>query len=197
MRLTPDNEASRHLADSLPLTPDAQRNALAAVGALIEAKIVRPGVVHRLPAAGARGDAPTLQLRRTPRLLLAGTLTGVIGTVEALATGAVAGLNAARLARGEEPVTAPVETLTGALCQALIAPPFNDGRLLQASFGLLPNRPEDQGRPKSERRAEQIERALAAECSRRRHARVGRRSDFQSDSSRKSDRGGGPTTRRV
>lgn len=166
LRLTPDDgEASRfHLADLITaLTPDAQRNALAAVGALIEAKIVRPGVVHRLPwLPGPEAMLPTLQLRRTPRLLLAGTLTGVIGTVEALATGAVAGLNAARLARGEEPVTAPVETLTGALCQALIAPPFNDGRLLQASFGLLPNRPEDQGRPKSERRAEQIERALAA-----------------------------------
>ena len=164
LRLTPDDgEASRfHLADLITaLTPDAQRNALAAVGALIEAKIVRPGVVHRLPwlpgpEAIFHAAAPTHAAATA-----GGNADGRDRTVEALATGPWRA-STPRGWPGRGAVTAPVETLTGALCQALIAPPFNDGRLLQASFGLLPNRPEDQGRPKSERRAEQIERALAA-----------------------------------
>lgn len=166
LRLTPDDrEATRfHLADLVTaLSPEAQREALAAVGALAGAEIMRPGLVHRLPwLPGPEATQPTLQLRCTPRVLLAGTLAGVIGTVEALATGTVAGINAARLARGEEALTAPADTLVGALCRAIIAPPFGDGRLLQASFGMLPDRPEDQGRPKDERRAGQIECALAA-----------------------------------
>jgi len=166
LRLTADDRSATrfHLADLVTaLTADAQREALAAAAALAGTEITRPGLVHRLPwVPGPHATLPTLQLRKTPRALLAGTLAGVIGTVEALATGTLAGCNAARLARGVEALEAPVDSLTGGLCRAVLDPPVGNGRLLQASFGMLPDRPEDQGRPKEERRAAQIERALAA-----------------------------------
>lgn len=160
-----DRERTRlHVADLVTaLSPEAQQEALRALSALSGTELVRPGLVHRFPwLPGAQVLLPTLQLRRMPRILLAGTLPGVFGASEAMATGAMAGCNAARLARGEEALIAPAESLTGALCRALVGALPGGGRLLQAGFGLLPERAGDQGRSKEARRAEQISRALAA-----------------------------------
>ncbi len=143
------------------LTRDAQREALQAVGAMAQVEIVRPAMVHRLPWLPGAVLA-TMQLRRTRRVLLAGTLTGAAGYIEALATGAIAGLNAARLARGDAPALPPLECLTGALCHALAAAPAEDARMLQANFGMLPLRQEDEGKPKSERRERQVAEAMRA-----------------------------------
>jgi len=145
------------------LTPEAQQHALGAVAALRGAQVMRPGLIHRLPwLAGGEALLPTLQLQRTPRVLLAGTLTGAVGYVEAMATGTVAGMSAARLARGEAPGVPAAQALTGALCRALVGPPPNDERMIQANFGMLPDDPEDQGKSKEQRRERQIPGALAA-----------------------------------
>ncbi len=177
LRLEPEDEAESafELPDLLTaLTPQAQQRALDAVSALAHAEIIRSGLIHRLPwLVGQTVFLPTLQLRLTPRALLAGTLTGAVGYVEALATGTVAGINAARLARGDEPVIPPEDSLTGALCRALVGEPPTDERMLQANFGMLPEHRDDAGKPKDQRRERQIETALAA--IRRFAERVGRR----------------------
>ncbi len=166
LRLAPDDRDDRacHVAEFVTsLTPAAQAEALRAVSALARVEIARPGVVCRLPwLPGGAVLLPTMQLHRTPRLLVAGTLTGGAGYVEALATGAVAGLNAARIAQGAQADVPPAECLTGALCRALAGEPFADGRMIKVNFGMLPDRPEDEGKPKDERRERQIEEAMVA-----------------------------------
>ncbi len=164
--LVPDDADRRHW--HLPgfvtaLSPKAQREALEAVAALRDATIVRPGLVHRLPwLAGGETLQPTLQLSATPRVFVAGTLAGAVGYIEAITTGTLAGINAARLARRQMPSLPDRDSLCGALCRALARVPAGDGAMLRANFGMLPEYPEDRGRSKDERRARQIEAAVAA-----------------------------------
>ena len=92
-------------------------------------------------------------------MFAAGTLAGAFGYPEALATGHLAGLGAARLAAGDEPLTAPADSLLGGLCAAIADPPVGHSGLTQSNFGQLPNTATD-GETKNARRARQIERAL-------------------------------------
>jgi methylenetetrahydrofolate--tRNA-(uracil-5-)-methyltransferase len=57
----------------------------------------------------------TWQTRARRELLFAGQVSGVEGYVESAASGLLAGWNAAALARGEAPVSAPRSTAIGAL----------------------------------------------------------------------------------
>ena len=59
-------------------------------------------------------------------MLFAGQLTGLEGYVAAVATGLVAGLNAAQLAQGKSPLEFPRESATGALLSYMVqADPAN------------------------------------------------------------------------
>lgn len=144
------------------LTAGAQADALRAIEACERAEIVRPGMVQRTPwLPGPQVIRPTLQLERVPRVLLAGTLTGVFGYLEAMATGVAAGLSAAMLAHGVEPGVPPRECLTGALCHAITEQtPDADGRMITANFGMMAAVADADGMPKQQRRARQIEIAL-------------------------------------
>ena len=146
------------------LTTAAQQSALAAVAALSEVRVLRPGLIHRTPwLAGREATLSSLELERLSRVLLAGTLTGAWGYLEAMATGAVAGVGAASLADGRSPLPPPPDSMTGALCYAIARrEPQGDSRMLRANFGMLPERPQDEGMSKTERRRGQIERALNA-----------------------------------
>lgn len=165
--LTPDTEdrSAFHIEGlHTSLAPEDQRDALRAIGALAEVRLLRAGMVHRTPwLAGPDATLASLQLRRASRMLLAGALTGVYGYAEALALGAAAGIGASRFARGSEPLPPPQECLTGALCRALSDhEPHADGRMLRANFGMIPDHRQDTGLDKSERRARQVARALEA-----------------------------------
>jgi methylenetetrahydrofolate--tRNA-(uracil-5-)-methyltransferase len=77
---------------------------------------LRFGSIHRNTYLDSpRVLLPTLQSRIRPDLLIAGQLTGVEGYVESVGAGLVAGINAARLAKGDEPVELPRETMLGSL----------------------------------------------------------------------------------
>lgn len=165
--LTPDDadRTAFHLAGMLTALPeDAQEHALQAVDAMAGVQILRPATVHRTPwLAGDEALLASLQLRRRPKALLAGTITGAYGYVEALVLGAVAGIAAARMAGGSEPLPPPQECLSGALCWALAEHrPHEDGRMLQANFGMIPELSGGQALEKAERRERQAERALEA-----------------------------------
>ncbi|MGI5816923.1 MAG: FAD-dependent oxidoreductase [Armatimonadota bacterium] len=165
--LTPDDADPRayHVEGLLTaLTAESQLDTLRAVDALAGVQILRPGLVHRTPLlAGPEATLPNLQLRRTGRALVAGTLSGVYGYAEAIATGAVAGIGAARMARGPEPLPPPRECLAGALCWAVAeTEPHPDGRMLRANFGMIPEHRQDQGLDKARRRERQEKRALDA-----------------------------------
>jgi methylenetetrahydrofolate--tRNA-(uracil-5-)-methyltransferase len=97
-------------------------------------------------------------------LFFAGQLTGVEGYVESTAMGLIAGTNAARVARGEGPVTMPRATMMGALSHYITT---KEGTLqpINSNWGLVPAAAKlENGRRlgKPERRVRQANMALAA-----------------------------------
>jgi methylenetetrahydrofolate--tRNA-(uracil-5-)-methyltransferase len=144
-----------------------QRRVFRTIPGLQNADFARMGVMHRntyLPSNHML-DA-TMQLRvalgEAP-LFFAGQLTGVEGYVESTAMGHIAGTNAARLARGEKPLTMPRGTMMGALAHYITT---KEGTLqpINSNWGLVPTVPKrENGRrlSKPERRQRQARMALS------------------------------------
>jgi methylenetetrahydrofolate--tRNA-(uracil-5-)-methyltransferase len=93
-----------------------QARVLRLIPGLEQAEFVRFGMVHRNTYVnGPTILSETWQVRSRPTLFLAGQMSGVEGYVESAASGLLAGINAAALARGEAPTAAPRTTAIGAL----------------------------------------------------------------------------------
>ena len=90
------------ISTSLPI--DVQTDYVQSIAGLEQAKILQPGYAIEYDYVDPRALDPMLGLRDLPGLFLAGQINGTTGYEEAAAQGLVAGLNAARLALGEEPV---------------------------------------------------------------------------------------------
>jgi methylenetetrahydrofolate--tRNA-(uracil-5-)-methyltransferase len=144
-----------------------QRRVFRTVPGLQNADFARMGVMHRntyLPSNHML-DA-TMQIREAlgeAPLFFAGQLTGVEGYVESTAMGHIAGTNAARLARGEKPLTMPRGTMVGALAHYITT---KEGTLqpINSNWGLVPTVPKkENGRrlSKPERRQRQARMALS------------------------------------
>ena len=109
---------------------------------LENAEFLRFGAVHRNTYINSPELLlPTLQLKKEPRILLAGQITGTEGYVPAIAGGHIAGLNAALLALGYEPVVVPRHTMLGALIE-YITTPKKDFQPMNANFGIIPDVPK-------------------------------------------------------
>ncbi|MGC8798491.1 MAG: methylenetetrahydrofolate--tRNA-(uracil(54)-C(5))-methyltransferase (FADH(2)-oxidizing) TrmFO [candidate division WOR-3 bacterium] len=105
---------------------------------LENAEFLRYGSIHRNTFLNSPEILlPTLQTRARKDLLIAGQLCGVEGYVESIATGLIAGINAARLARDKAPVTMPEQTVIGGLLK-YITEPNSNFQPMNANFGLLP-----------------------------------------------------------
>ncbi len=103
------------------------------------AEFVRFGVMHRNTYLNSpRILAPTLAMRTAPGLFFAGQITGVEGYVESAAAGLVAGTNAARLAKGLEPVVFPPATAHGALCRYITTADPANFQPMNVNFGIMP-----------------------------------------------------------
>ena len=86
------------------------------LGVLEAAEFVRFGMVHRNTYVnGPAVLAETWQVRARPTLFFAGQMSGVEGYVESAASGLLAGINAAALAKGEAVSSPPRTTAIGAL----------------------------------------------------------------------------------
>lgn len=135
-----------------------QKRLVQMIPALAGAEIVRYGVMHRNTFINSpRVLLPTYQVKKEPRVLFAGQITGVEGYVESASAGLLAGINAARLARGEEPLTLPVGTMMGALADYITSADPEHFQPMNSNFGLLPpleNPPRDK-KARRERMAEQ------------------------------------------
>src|SRR5208282_1297603 len=93
-----------------------QAKVLRLIPGLENAKFVRFGQIHRNTYINAPTVLePTLQMKQHPHVLVAGQLSGVEGYVESIATGLLAGVAAARLAIGGQPVAAPRTSAHGSL----------------------------------------------------------------------------------
>ncbi len=126
------------------------------------ARFVRYGQMHRNTFVNAPAVLlPTLQLRRRHDLLLAGQLTGVEGYLGNIATGLLAGQNAARIASNRAPWVLPEETMLGALCRYVTTSNPKVFQPMKANLGILPTLGPDAPRARRERAAALVQRAGA------------------------------------
>lgn len=116
-----------------------QKKIISLIPGLENAEIVRYGVMHRNTFINSpRLLRPTYQFKGRENLFFAGQMTGVEGYVESAAAGLIAGINAARLAAGQEPVVAPQETVIGAMAHYITSADPHHFQPMNANFGLLP-----------------------------------------------------------
>jgi methylenetetrahydrofolate--tRNA-(uracil-5-)-methyltransferase len=167
VQLRQDNIAGDHyslVGFQTQLKWGEQARVLRMIPGLEQAEFVRFGIVHRNTYInGPTVLRPTWQVKSRDDLFFAGQISGVEGYVESAASGLLAGLNAAAVARGETPRIAPRETAIGALAYYVS---HADPRHYQPSnitFGIMPPPDAGGGRSrKADRKAATSERALRA-----------------------------------
>ena len=149
---------------------DEQERVFRMIPGLESAEFARFGVMHRNTyIESPKLLSPTLALRAPQNLkpitqnplFFAGQITGVEGYVESAAMGIIAGINAARLIKGEEPIVFPRESIMGSLADYISNPETPDFQPMNANFGILP-KPEPLIRNKRDRQSAQVQIALKA-----------------------------------
>jgi len=143
-----------------------QARVLRMIPGLENARFLRYGQIHR----NTYIQAPllldeTLRLKKAPWLMFADQLSGVEGYTESIATGLLAGLYAAALVRGEEPIAAPRASALGSLVHYIAHADPKDFQPANITFDLLEPLEEElrkKIRDKKERHRLVCERALAA-----------------------------------
>jgi methylenetetrahydrofolate--tRNA-(uracil-5-)-methyltransferase len=137
-----------------------QKRIFRMIPGLENAEFLRLGQIHRNTYINAPQTLlPTLATRRDPRIFFAGQLAGTEGYIENVASGLIAGINAVRTARGEEPMVLPEETAIGALCR-YVSTPQKHFAPMNINFGLLPEIHTSGRTSKMERQRLLCERAL-------------------------------------
>ena len=68
-------------------------------------------------------------------------MTGVEGYVESAASGLIAGINAARLVQGKDPLEFPAETAMGSMAKYITTTDAKHFQPMNANFGLFPELP--------------------------------------------------------
>lgn len=116
-----------------------QARVLSLIPGLENARFLRYGQIHR----NTYINSPTLinaalQMNAHPHVLFAGQICGVEGYVESIATGLIAGMNAAALATGGEPVLPPRSTAFGSLLHYVTRAESKDFQPANITFDLLP-----------------------------------------------------------
>ncbi len=143
-----------------------QARVLRLIPGLENARFLRYGQIHRNTyiCAPALLDE-CLRLKKEPWLLFAGQISGVEGYTESIATGLLAGIFAAALAKGEQPTPIPRATALGSLVNYITHADAKDFQPANITFDLLEPLEEElrkKIRDKKERHRLQCERSLAA-----------------------------------
>ncbi len=107
---------------------------------LEHAEFVRFGQMHRNTYINSPALLEaTLQLRMERRIFFAGQISGVEGYAESIATGLLAGRNAALAAQGDPPLLFPRETALGSLCHYITRADAKQFQPANITFDLLPS----------------------------------------------------------
>ncbi|KMY49439.1 FADH(2)-oxidizing methylenetetrahydrofolate--tRNA-(uracil(54)-C(5))-methyltransferase TrmFO [Peribacillus loiseleuriae] len=137
-----------------------QKEVLQLIPGLENVEIVRYGVMHRNTFINSpKVLKPTYQFKNREDLFFAGQMTGVEGYVESAASGLVAGINAAKIALGQEPATFPAETAIGSMARYITATNAKTFQPMNANFGIFPEL-DEKIRGKKERNEKHASRAL-------------------------------------
>jgi methylenetetrahydrofolate--tRNA-(uracil-5-)-methyltransferase len=121
------------------LAYEEQKRIFRMIPGLEHAEFIRYGQMHR----NTYIESPTLlkpsmQTRVRPDVFIAGQLAGVEGYLGNIASGLVAGVNAARWLRSQSPLEFPVNTMIGALLNYICHSDPRTFQPMKANFGLLP-----------------------------------------------------------
>ena len=143
-----------------------QARVLRLIPGLENARFLRYGQIHR----NTYLNAPTLlretlQMKQHDKVFFAGQICGVEGYTESIAAGLVAGVHAAALANGEQPIPAPRQSALGSLIHYISNADAKHFQPANITFDLLPALDDETRRrirDKRERHRLQCERALDA-----------------------------------
>lgn len=139
-----------------------QKEIVQMIPGLENVEIVRYGVMHRNTFVNSPEVLEkTYQMRDHKHIFLAGQMTGVEGYVESAGSGLVAGINAARLVKGEELIVFPNETALGSMARYITEAQAKNFQPMNVNFGIFPDLPPGR-RSKPERAELHATRALEA-----------------------------------
>lgn len=116
-----------------------QARVLRLIPGLENAKFVRYGQIHRntyINAPSLLSEA--LSMKQHPNIFFAGQISGVEGYTESIATGMLAGMQVASIARGCVPVPPPRETAIGSLVHYICHAASKSFQPANITFDLLP-----------------------------------------------------------
>ncbi|MGC2245911.1 MAG: methylenetetrahydrofolate--tRNA-(uracil(54)-C(5))-methyltransferase (FADH(2)-oxidizing) TrmFO, partial [Terriglobales bacterium] len=116
-----------------------QARVLNLIPGLERARFLRYGQIHRNTYINAPALlTPTLQMKAHPQVLFAGQICGVEGYVESIATGLLAGINAAALATSVDPIPPPRPSAFGSLVHYVTQADNKNFQPANITFDLLP-----------------------------------------------------------
>lgn len=143
------------------LTFPEQRRILRMIPGLENVRIARYGVMHRNSFINAPRILDAFyRVKKDPRIMIAGQLSGVEGYVESVGSGLVAGVTMARIVRGMSPIVFPTVSVLGAHARYLAESNPTDFQPMNANFGLFP--PLETKQRKYQRKTMYAERAIAS-----------------------------------
>lgn len=138
-----------------------QARVLRLIPGLENARFLRYGQIHRNTYINSPALLnTTLQMHARPAVLFAGQICGVEGYVESIATGMLAGMNAAALVAGETPIQLPRATALGSLVHYITHADAKKFQPANITFDLLPPL-EKKIRDRQQRHKMQCELALS------------------------------------
>jgi len=142
VQLRPENVACTHygiVGFQTRLKYGEQERVFRMLPGLENARFARFGSIHRNTyICGPAVLNATLQHKRLGGVFLAGQVTGAEGYMAAVATGFLAGTNAAREAGGHTCLVPPAETIIGGLVRYVSQASRVDFRPTNTNFGLVP-----------------------------------------------------------
>lgn len=137
-----------------------QKRVFSLIPGLENAEFERYGVMHR----NTYINSPVLldaafNMKKQPNLFFAGQMTGVEGYIESASSGFLAGINAARMAKGLDKFIFPGNTMIGALARYISSPVSGKFQPMNANFGIM-DQLKEKVRNKKERNLKAAQRAL-------------------------------------
>lgn len=143
-----------------------QKKVLQLIPGLEQAEFIKYGQIHR----NTYINAPDLlneflQVKKDPRIYFAGQISGVEGYVESIATGLIAGITAAKVAKNLNPIAVPRLSAIGSLLNYVANCEVRPYQPANITFALLPVLDTELRRKikqKSERKHLQVKMALTA-----------------------------------